>query len=63
MDAVLAWRNTTIPPNVFQVIGDNDKVFPYKKQPVATVIKGGTHIMIFDKAKEIAKYLKNILKK
>src|SRR5580698_6255930 len=51
MRAVLAWRNTTIPPNVFQVIGDKDKVFPWQKQKYATVIKGGTHIMIFDKAK------------
>ena len=63
MNAVLAWRNTSIPPNVFQLIGDKDTIFPYKKQKDATIIKGGTHIMIFDKAKEVTKYLKNILKK
>jgi pimeloyl-ACP methyl ester carboxylesterase len=63
MAAVLSWKNRTIPPNVFQMTGDKDMIFPYQKQKAATIIKGGTHIMIFDKAKEVNKLLKNILKK
>ncbi len=61
--AVLAWKNETIPPNVYHLIGDKDMVFPYKQIKNATVIKGGTHIMVFDKAKQINKILKGILKK
>ena len=41
--------------------GDKDKVFPYKKLKDAEIIKGGTHIMIFDKAKQVNKILKRIL--
>lgn len=61
--AVLAWKNETIPPNVYHLIGDKDMVFSYKQIKDATVIKGGTHIMVFDKAKQINKILKGILKK
>jgi len=63
MNAVLAWKNETIPANLYHIIGDNDRVFNYKKIRNATVIKGGTHIMVFDKAKQINKLLKGILKK
>ena len=63
MGAVLKWDNKTIPPNVVQITGDKDLVFNYKRIKDAIIIKGGTHIMIFDKANEINKLLKNILKK
>ncbi|MDB5152434.1 MAG: alpha/beta hydrolase, partial [Mucilaginibacter sp.] len=41
--------------------GDMDKIFPYKRIKGATIIKGGTHIMIFNQAKEINTWLKEIL--
>lgn len=63
MGAVLKWDNQTIPPNVYHITGDTDKVFDYKRIKNATIVKGGTHIMIFDRAKEINKLLKSILKK
>jgi pimeloyl-ACP methyl ester carboxylesterase len=63
MGAVLKWDNQTIPPNVYHIIGDRDRVFNYKLIKDATVIKGGTHIMVFDKAKQINELLKTILKK
>lgn len=63
MNAVLAWKNETVPANVYHIVGDSDHVFNYKRINNSTVIKGGTHIMVFDKAKEINKLLKGILKK
>jgi pimeloyl-ACP methyl ester carboxylesterase len=63
MGAVLKWRNETIPPNLYHIVGDKDLVFNYKNISNATIIKGGTHIMVFDKAKQINKLLKAILKK
>ncbi|MGY3212358.1 alpha/beta fold hydrolase [Mucilaginibacter sp. HD30] len=63
MGAVLKWKNKTIPPNVYHITGDNDRVFNYRLIKGATIVKGGTHIMIFDKAKEINKILKGILRK
>lgn len=63
MGAVLHWDNHVIPPNVYHINGDKDLIFPYKKLKDATIVSGGTHIMIFDKAKQINKLLKAILKK
>lgn len=63
MGAVLNWDNMIVPPNVYHIIGDKDRVFNYKRIKDATVIKGGTHIMVFDKANQINKLLKSILKK
>ncbi|RFZ94323.1 alpha/beta hydrolase [Mucilaginibacter conchicola] len=62
MGAVLNWRNDVIPPNLYHIIGDKDLVFPYKniKNPTA-VIKGGTHIIVFDRAEEINTLLADIL--
>lgn len=63
MRAVLNWRNNVVLPNLYHIIGDKDLVFPYQniKNPTA-VIKGGTHIMVFDKAAEISALLAGILK-
>lgn len=63
MYAILHWKNEVIPPNLYHITGDKDLVFDYKRIKGATIVKGGTHIMIFDKAKEINKLLKEILKK
>ena len=38
-------------------------VFSYKRIKNATIVKGGTHIMVFDKSKQINKLLKDILRK
>jgi pimeloyl-ACP methyl ester carboxylesterase len=62
MGAALHWDNHTVPPNVYHIIGDDDRIFNYKKIKDATIVKGGTHIMIFDKAKDINKLLKSILR-
>src|SRR6185437_3233829 len=37
MDAVLAWKNEIIPPNVFTIAGDNDLIFPYERIKDAVV--------------------------
>lgn len=59
--AILNWDNQTIPKNVYHIVGDNDRVFPYQKIKGATVVKGGTHTMIFNNAKRISNWLKEIL--
>lgn len=61
LGAILHWDNETIPPNVYHIIGDKDKIFPYQRITDATIIKGGTHIMIYTKAKEINNWLKDII--
>ncbi|HEY4323386.1 MAG TPA: alpha/beta hydrolase [Mucilaginibacter sp.] len=61
MGAALHWENKIIPPNTYHIVGDKDKVFPSKKIKDAIVVKGGTHIMIYDEPGKINKILKSIL--
>jgi pimeloyl-ACP methyl ester carboxylesterase len=63
MGAVVKWDNKTIPPNVYHIHGDKDLVFPYKNIKNAELVKDGTHIMVYNMAKQVNKLLKNILKK
>ena len=54
IDQVLNWKNTWVPPNAFQIHGEEDRMFPIKNiRDPDYVIKNGTHIMILNKAKEI----------
>nr|WP_294942037.1 alpha/beta hydrolase [uncultured Mucilaginibacter sp.] len=64
MHAVLYFNNTEPITNLYHIIGDKDNVFPFEKikNPTA-IIKGGTHIMVFDRADEINKLLAGILQK
>lgn len=59
--AILNWKNDIIPPNVIHIHGDADHLLPYKKVKCDYTIKGGTHLMIMDKAKEISALLKTII--
>ena len=63
MGAVLRWDNRVVLPNVFQVSGDKDMVFTYKKLKNAEIIKGGTHIMLLDKSAQVNEFLKKVLNK
>ncbi|AMR33323.1 hypothetical protein A0256_18810 [Mucilaginibacter sp. PAMC 26640] len=64
MGAALHFDNMEDIPNLYHIIGDKDLVFPFEKiiNPTA-IIKGGTHIMMFDSAGEINKLLADILLK
>ncbi len=61
MGAILNWDNHVIPENVYHIHGDKDMIFPSKRLRNAFIIKGGTHIMILNRSKEINTWLKNIL--
>jgi len=61
MGAALHFKNKTIPPNLYHITGDQDRIFNYKRIKDAIIIKGGTHIMIFDRAKEISQIINQIL--
>ncbi len=63
MRAALAWDNKIVPANLCHITGDEDRIFPVKRIKNATIVKGGSHSMIFNKAKDINKLLKRILKK
>jgi hypothetical protein len=59
--AILNWTNTEVPPNVVHIHGDADHLLPYKMVKCNHTIKGGTHLMIMDKAKELSILLKQLI--
>jgi pimeloyl-ACP methyl ester carboxylesterase len=61
MHAVLTWKNYEIPINTVHITGDKDMVFSHKRIKNATIIPGGTHIMVFDRAKELNEILQKII--
>lgn len=63
MGAVLKWDNKIIPQNVFVVTGDKDKVFDHRRIKDAIIVKGGTHIMLFDRSVEVLNIVKDLLNK
>ncbi|WDF53531.1 alpha/beta hydrolase [Mucilaginibacter sp. KACC 22063] len=62
MGAVLHWNNRIIPQNVYHITGSKDLVFNFKNIKGAKIINGGTHIMIYNKAKQIMNWLDEVLK-
>jgi pimeloyl-ACP methyl ester carboxylesterase len=60
MGAALRWDNKVIPPNTYHITGDKDLVFPYKKIKNPTLVKGGTHVMVYDMADEVNNILHRI---
>ena len=61
IEAVLQWDNKIVPENTWLITGDKDLVFPYKNAKDAIIVKGGTHVMIYDKAHQISEILRRIL--
>ena len=61
--AALNWDNDVRPESITHLIGDNDKVFSYKKISDAIVVPGGDHMMVFNYARRLNPIIKNILGK
>lgn len=58
---VLNWEQTDPDKEVIHIHGKNDNVFPLKYIKNCTVIDGGTHIMILNKAKKISTILMEVI--
>jgi pimeloyl-ACP methyl ester carboxylesterase len=61
MDAILRWKNTEVPKNVIHIHGNADRLLPYSFVKCDYTVNKGTHLMIFDRAKEISVLLKQLI--
>lgn len=59
VEKVSEWKFEEI-PEVIQILGDKDIVFPIKYSKPDYVIKGGTHLFPATKSKEVSKILKEV---
>jgi hypothetical protein len=58
IDAILRWKNSTIPPNLVHIHGTADALLPYRFVKAGYTIKNGKHVMPLDKHGEISRLLK-----
>ena len=56
---ILEWKMQTM-PEVIQILGEKDLVFPLKNSHPDYVIESGTHLFPLTKHKEVSKILENI---
>jgi len=61
VNEILKWRNQWVPPKIFHVHGDADKIFPIGNLVPTHIIKEGGHFMIMNKAPEVNAALNQIL--
>lgn len=62
INTILNWKNEWKPASLYHIHGDADRIFPLKNVQPDCVVTGGTHFMIFSKAKEISEKLYLLLK-
>lgn len=55
------WKNEIKPGNAIIINGDEDKIFPVKNVKPDYVIKGGTHLMVYNKAEEVSDIINKVL--
>lgn len=51
--SLFRWRSNSYPPNVIHIHGTNDSIIPSANVHPNHWIEGGTHLMVYDRAKEI----------
>ncbi len=61
LEKMVTWDRREADPKVIHIHGEKDKVFPIKYINDCVVIKGGTHIMILNKGREITQKLLEII--
>jgi pimeloyl-ACP methyl ester carboxylesterase len=61
INQLVNWKNHTKPDNAIIINGDDDKIFLVNKVKPDYVIKGGTHLMVYNKADEISDIINKIL--
>lgn len=61
IDAILHWKETSIPGNVKHIHGTADRLLPYRLTKADHTIEGGTHIMTLYKHREISDLLSKLI--
>lgn len=53
------WQNEEAPDNVVHIHGTHDDVFDYRQINGCIPVKNGRHLMLFNKAKEVSRIIRN----
>ncbi|MEO1802833.1 MAG: hypothetical protein AAFR62_20845, partial [Cyanobacteria bacterium J06629_2] len=58
---VVTWKNELIPPNVFHIHGESDRIFPYRYVREDFSVSRGGHFMIMNRAEYISSLIQRII--
>lgn len=61
INQILNWKNNWVPPGVIHIHGDEDKIFPIREIRATHIIRGATHFMVHNRAKEVAQCIEEAL--
>lgn len=61
INEIINWKNDWYPPQFIHIHGSRDKMFPVRHITPTIIIKGGTHIMVINRAKEISECINALL--
>ncbi|MEP7376355.1 MAG: alpha/beta hydrolase [Chitinophagaceae bacterium] len=61
INEVLNWKNDWQPENMIHIHGDKDKIFPIKNTAPTHIVKEGTHMIIYNRAGEISKFIEEAI--
>lgn len=61
VDQVINWKNEEVPENLIHIHGTKDRIFPHYYINNAVWVKGGSHFMIVNCAKEISRMINHEL--
>ena len=61
INCIINWKNSTTSDNIIHIHGTADKLFPIRNLIVDHRIKGGTHMMIYNRSNEISLIMNIIL--
>ncbi len=61
VQAILEWRNETIPHPMKHIHGTKDGILPIKNTTASHTIPDGTHLMLMSRVKELNQFFKEVL--
>ncbi len=61
LNALLLWKNTSIPSNLVHIQGTADRILPLRFVKADYTIKGGGHFMVFSHAEQVSALLLHII--
>jgi pimeloyl-ACP methyl ester carboxylesterase len=61
VDKIVNWENSAVPVNCLHIHGDKDRLIPIQYVDYTIRIKGGGHMMVWNKAAELSYPIRNFL--
>jgi hypothetical protein len=58
---LLSWRNEKAGESIFRIHGSNDKLLPLKNKNADSIIAGGGHLMVYNKAEDVELIIESVL--